>query len=82
MFDGGFNVDNHIKKRKDVINIHSPIFNKMGRYFVSFPDIEEGDNVEYVKRPGESTDSKNIKSDSSKYLWNAVKLKKKVVKTI
>jgi len=50
MSDGGFNVDEHIKKRKDVTKLHSAIFNKRGKYYISFPDIENGDGVEYVKR--------------------------------
>ncbi len=71
MSDGGFDVDKHIKKRVGSTKIHSPIFNKKGKYYISFPDMEEGDGV------GESTESKNttkseiIESNSSENLWIA-----------
>ena len=60
MSDGGFNVDEHIKKRRGVTKIHSTIFNKKGQYHISYPDMVEGNNVEYVKRPGEFTEPENI----------------------
>jgi hypothetical protein len=74
MSDGGFNVDEHIKKRKGVIKLHSPIFNKRGRYYISFPDIDDGGGAEYVKRDDsdvqESTKSKIDLKSSEKVSKN------------
>ena len=77
MSDGGFNVDEHIKIRKGVTKLHSAIFNKRGKYYINFPDIEDGGGVEYVKKEDsdiqESTKSKIDFKSSEKISKNELK---------
>jgi hypothetical protein len=61
MSDGGFDVDEHVKKRRGKTQLRTPVFNKRTGNLVSFPDIPHGEEEPIPKKDFDSTISPSVK---------------------
>ena len=49
MSDGGYDIDEQIKKKQRKTTLRSPVFNKRTGNLVSYPDIPIGDEISKFK---------------------------------
>jgi hypothetical protein len=65
MSDGGFDVDEHVKKRRGKTQLRSPVFNKRTGNLVSFPDIPPGEEESIPKKDLDSVEPQSVQDKSS-----------------
>jgi len=63
MSDGGYDIDQQIKKKQGKTTLRSPVFNKRTGNLVSYPDIPIGDEISRFKEDGDLI-SRSIENNS------------------